>query len=64
MPIPKKCPWGFSTFTSLEALEIYQEYLAECLTILTTCGGSYEAIAKYLEISEYMVDTYMRKQEI
>jgi transcription elongation factor Elf1 len=46
----------FSTFTSLEALEIYQEYLSECLTILTTCGGSYEAIAKYIQISEYMVE--------
>jgi transcription elongation factor Elf1 len=52
---------GFSTFTSLEA---YQEYLSECLTILTTCGGTYEGIAKYLEISEYMIelaiDTYFK----
>jgi transcription elongation factor Elf1 len=54
----------FSTFTSLETLEIYQEYLSECLTILTTCGGTYEGMAKYLEISEYMIelaiDTYSK----
>jgi hypothetical protein len=40
----------------LEAFEVYQEYLSECLTILITCGGSYEAIANYLEISDYMVE--------
>ncbi|KXB05314.1 hypothetical protein AKJ49_01055 [candidate division MSBL1 archaeon SCGC-AAA382A03] len=46
----------FSTFTSHEAYEVYQDFLVEALTLLTTCEGSYEGVAKYLNISKHMVE--------
>ena len=46
----------FSTYTSLEALKVYQDFLVEALTLLTTCEGTYQGIAKYLNISRHMVE--------
>ncbi|KXA91499.1 hypothetical protein AKJ57_01005 [candidate division MSBL1 archaeon SCGC-AAA259A05] len=46
----------FSTYTSYEAYRVYQDFLVEALTLLTTCEGSYEGVAKYLNISKYMVE--------
>ncbi|KXA96402.1 hypothetical protein AKJ37_05315 [candidate division MSBL1 archaeon SCGC-AAA259I09] len=46
----------FSTYTSYEAYEVYQDFLVEALTLLTTCEGSYEGVAKYLNVSKHMVE--------
>lgn len=46
----------FSTYTSFEALKVYQDFFAEALTLLTTCEGTYEGVAKYLNISKHMVE--------
>jgi len=46
----------FSTYTSYEAYKVYQDFLVEALTLLTTCEGTYQGIAKYLNISEHMVE--------
>lgn len=46
----------FSTFTSYEAFKVYKDFLTEAMTILTLCGGTQEGIAKYLNISKYMVE--------
>lgn len=46
----------FSTYTSYEALKVYQDFLVEALSLLTMCEGTYEGIAKYLNISKHMVE--------
>ncbi|KXB06250.1 hypothetical protein AKJ53_00950 [candidate division MSBL1 archaeon SCGC-AAA382F02] len=46
----------FSTFTSYEAYKVYQDFLTEALTLMTTCEGTLEGISKYLNISKYMVE--------
>jgi len=46
----------FSTFTSFEAYQVYQDFLVEALTLLTTCEGTYAGIAEYLHLSEHMVE--------
>lgn len=46
----------FSTYTSYEALKVYQDFLIEALTLLTLCEGTYEGISKYLNISKHMVE--------
>lgn len=46
----------FSTYTSYEAYKVYQDFLVEALTLLTTCEGTYRGIAKYLNISGHMVE--------
>ncbi len=46
----------FSTYTSYEAYKVYQDFLVEALTLLTTCEGSCEGVAKYLNISKHMVE--------
>ncbi len=48
--------FGFSTFTSHEAYKVYQDFLTEALTLMTTCEGTLEGIAKYLNISKHMVE--------
>jgi len=46
----------FSTFTSHEAYKVYQDFLTDALTLLTTCEGTFEGVAKYLNISTHMVE--------
>ncbi|KXB01859.1 hypothetical protein AKJ44_02070 [candidate division MSBL1 archaeon SCGC-AAA261F17] len=46
----------FSTFTSYEALRVYRDFFVEVLSLFATCGGTYEGVAKYLNISKHMVD--------
>lgn len=46
----------FSTYTSHEALKVYQDFLVQALTVLTLCGGTFEGLAKLLSISRHMVE--------
>lgn len=46
----------FSTYTSYEALRVYQDFLIEALTLLTLCEGTYDGISRYLNISKHMVE--------
>jgi len=46
----------FSTYTSWEALEVYKDFLVDALSLLTCCGGTYEGIARYLNISKHAVE--------
>jgi len=46
----------FSTYTSYEALVVYQDFLVEALTLLTLCEGTYDGISRYLNISKHMVE--------
>jgi hypothetical protein len=46
----------FSTYTSHEALKVYEDFLVEALTLLTFCDGTYEGVAKYLNVSRHMVE--------
>jgi hypothetical protein len=46
----------FSTYTSYEALKVYQDFLVEALTLLTFCEGTYDGVAKYLNVSKHAVE--------
>lgn len=46
----------FSTYTSCEALKVYQDFMVETLTLLTFCEGTYYGVAKYLNVSRHMVE--------
>lgn len=46
----------FSTFTSYEALSVYQDFLLEALSLLATCEGTYAGIAEYLHLSKHLVE--------
>ena len=46
----------FSTYTSYEALKVYQDFLVEALALLTFCEGTYDGVAKYLNVSKHMVE--------
>ena len=46
----------FSTYTSYEALKVYQDFMVEALSLQTMCEGTYDGIAKYLNVSKHMVE--------
>lgn len=52
----KKRRFRFSTYTSYEALMVYRDFMVEALSLLTMCEGTYEGIAKYLNVSKRMVE--------
>jgi hypothetical protein len=52
----KNCRFRFSTYTSREALEVYRDFLVEALTLLTFCEGTYEGIAKFLNVTKHVVE--------
>jgi hypothetical protein len=46
----------FSTYTSWEAYKVYRDFLVDALSVLTCCGGTYEGIARCLNISKHAVE--------
>ena len=52
----KKHRFRFTTYTSYEALQVYQDFMVEALSLLTMCEGTYDGIAKYLNVSKHMVE--------
>ena len=59
----------FTTYTSYEALKVYRNFLVEVLALLTFCEGTYEGIAKFLNLAKHMVEfgvavllDYLRKE--
>jgi len=52
----KKYRFRFTTYTSHEALQVYRDFMVEALSLLAMCEGTYDGIAKYLNVSKRMVE--------